>query len=174
MRVAAAGYSAGGCTALWIAYHDDLADAASADPVARESSRVCAALGTMAQTSIDPPEIKAWVGDIVLDATMLYRAVGAKDRADFTARYAEFAPLFREFSPINHVSPGDPPVMVAYDKREPLPAARIGVALHHATFGDKLKARAEAGGLTVLLRIEETAAPGELTPEEFLLRGLRR
>ena len=38
-RIAAAGESAGACSSLWLAYHDDLADSASDDPVARESTR---------------------------------------------------------------------------------------------------------------------------------------
>ena len=36
-RVAASGGSAGACTSLWLAFHPDLADPASADPIERES-----------------------------------------------------------------------------------------------------------------------------------------
>ncbi len=39
-RVAAYGGSAGAGTSLWLAFHDDLADPKSADPVLRESSRL--------------------------------------------------------------------------------------------------------------------------------------
>ena len=39
-RVGATGGSAGGCSSLWLAFHDDLADPKSADPVARESTRL--------------------------------------------------------------------------------------------------------------------------------------
>src|SRR5262249_30730909 len=39
-RVGATGGSAGACTSLWLALHDDLADPKSGDPVARESSRL--------------------------------------------------------------------------------------------------------------------------------------
>jgi len=38
-RVAATGGSAGACSSLWLAFHDDLADPKSDDPVARESTR---------------------------------------------------------------------------------------------------------------------------------------
>ena len=39
-RIGAAGGSAGACSSLWLAFHDDLADSASSDPVARESTRL--------------------------------------------------------------------------------------------------------------------------------------
>jgi acetyl esterase/lipase len=39
-RIGAAGTSAGACSSLWLAYHDDLADPQSKDPVARESTRL--------------------------------------------------------------------------------------------------------------------------------------
>ena len=51
-RVGATGGSAGACTSLWLALHDDLADPASADPVARQSSRLAAAAVSGAQTSL--------------------------------------------------------------------------------------------------------------------------
>ena len=39
-RIGASGGSAGACSALWLAFHDDMADPASADPIARESTRL--------------------------------------------------------------------------------------------------------------------------------------
>ena len=38
-RIGATGGSAGACTSLWLAFHDDMADPKSDDPVARESTR---------------------------------------------------------------------------------------------------------------------------------------
>jgi len=44
-RIGATGGSAGACSSLWLAFHDDLADPKSSDPVARESTRLlCAAV----------------------------------------------------------------------------------------------------------------------------------
>jgi hypothetical protein len=42
-RVAAAGGSAGAVNALWIAFHDEMADPKSDDPVKRQSTRLSAA-----------------------------------------------------------------------------------------------------------------------------------
>jgi len=61
-RVAASGASAGGGISLWIGFHDDLADPASPDPVARQSSRL-SAMGVLgAQSSYDPRFIQKLIG----------------------------------------------------------------------------------------------------------------
>src|SRR5262249_1001720 len=44
-RIGATGGSAGGCSSLWLAFHEDMADPGSTDPIARESTRLyCAAV----------------------------------------------------------------------------------------------------------------------------------
>ena len=53
-RIAATGGSAGACSSLWLAFHDDMAKPDSPDPVARESTRLTAAAVNGAQTSLDP------------------------------------------------------------------------------------------------------------------------
>ncbi|MFN0052537.1 MAG: alpha/beta hydrolase [Planctomycetales bacterium] len=55
-RLALTGPSAGACTSMWLLLHDDLADPDAADPVRRESTRVCAAAVQVGQTSIDPTD----------------------------------------------------------------------------------------------------------------------
>ncbi|MSU23268.1 MAG: alpha/beta hydrolase [Opitutus sp.] len=171
-RIGAMGVSAGGCTTLWLAYHDDLADAKSADPVARESSRLQAAVGMSPQTSLDSEEVIGWVGDQVMNHPMITRAVGAKNRAQVRERYAEYSPAMREGSPITHVSRDDPPVMLAYPTMAALPAVDAGHAIHHAMQGVKLKERADAAGLVCLLRIEDQPSPSSPRPDEFLLKHL--
>src|SRR5437660_3742977 len=60
-RVGATGGSAGGCSSLWLAFHDDLANPASDDPVARESTRLYCAAVSGAQTSLDPKALREWM-----------------------------------------------------------------------------------------------------------------
>src|SRR5205809_772692 len=60
-RVGSTGGSAGACTSLWLAFHDDLADPKSSDPVARESTRLTCAAVNGAQTSLDPKQIREWM-----------------------------------------------------------------------------------------------------------------
>ena len=52
-RIAASGGSAGACSSLWLAFHDDLADPKAADLVSRESTRLWCAAVNGAQTSLD-------------------------------------------------------------------------------------------------------------------------
>src|SRR5690606_28654065 len=53
-RIGATGGSAGACSSLWLAFHDDMADPKSEDPISRESTRLWCAAVNGAQTSLDP------------------------------------------------------------------------------------------------------------------------
>jgi arylformamidase len=172
-RVAAFGGSAGACTSLWLNYHDDLADPKSNDPVARESSKLCAAVGFSGQTAIDPKTIVPWVGEQVMNHAMISQAVGAKDGADALARYEEFQKLYQEFSAYTHVDKNDAPVLLVYPKDGPAPAPSPGAAIHHANFGKKLKEKADAVGASATLQIGGAKSPGFVEPNEFLLRYLK-
>ena len=59
-RIGATGGSAGACSSLWLAFHDDMADPKSSDPIARESTRLTCAAVNVAQTSLDPKQMKEW------------------------------------------------------------------------------------------------------------------
>ena len=59
-RIGATGGSAGACSSLWLAFHDDLADPKNKDPILRESSRLQCAAVTGAQTTLDPKQMKEW------------------------------------------------------------------------------------------------------------------
>ena len=171
-RIAAMGGSAGGCTTLWLTYHDDLADPKNTDPVARESTRLCAGVCLEGQTSIDPEVVVPWVGDQIMNHGMFWAAVGATNRAEAKLRYSEFEPLFHEFSPINHVSIGDPPVLLVYLPPTPLPAPDPGAAIHHAMLGQKLKEVADRAGLECVLKYEDKYNEDSEIVRQFLLKHL--
>jgi arylformamidase len=172
-RVAAFGGSAGACTSLWLNYHDDLANPKSSDPVERESSRLCAAVGFSGQTSIDPKTIVPWVGEQVMNHAMISRSVGAKDGPDALARYEEFQKLYGEFSAYTHVDKNDPPVLLVYPKDGPVPAPDPGAAIHHANFGKQLKEKTDSVGASAALQIGGAKTPGFVDPNKFLLRYLK-
>jgi acetyl esterase/lipase len=109
-RIAAVGNSAGGCSALWLALHDDLADPDSADPVARESSRPCAAAGMAAQTSLDPQQMKAWIPNILYGG----HAFGFRSFKEFLAGRETILPWIAQYSPYALISAGDPPIFLRY------------------------------------------------------------
>src|SRR5579859_8174632 len=74
-RIGATGGSAGACSSLWLALHDDMADPKSDDPVARESTRLFCAAVNGAQTSLDPKELREWMPNYRYGA----HAFGLKD-----------------------------------------------------------------------------------------------
>ena len=146
-KVALAGGSAGACTSLWIAFHDDLADPNSADPIARESTRVTCAAVSGAQTTLDPHQMRAWTPNSKYGAHAFGIAWDAKQKlSSFDMFYAErerILPWIKQYSPYELVSRDDPPVGLFYsaapnlgkDEKDPT---------HTANFGVKLKEHCDA------------------------------
>ncbi|HVJ87695.1 MAG TPA: alpha/beta hydrolase [Caulifigura sp.] len=150
-RIGASGGSAGACTSLWLAFHDDLADPNSSDPVARESTRLLCAAVTGAQTTLDPVQMREWTPNSVYGAhafkiTAPENAVPAtataaeKSKATFEAFHAkrdEIVPWINEYSPYHLVTKGDSPVYLYYakppalgkDEQDPTHTANFGVKL---------------------------------------------
>jgi acetyl esterase/lipase len=149
-RIGAAGGSAGAGIALWIGFHDDLADPTSEDPVAREATRF-ACMGVMgAQSSYDPRFIEMHIGGRAVEHPALLSFYGiSREEMDTPKAYA----LYEQASPINYVSAGDPPVFMVYsESRDPLPEdARPGRGIHHPRFGELLKAKMDPLGIPCTL-----------------------
>ncbi|HEY2251342.1 MAG TPA: alpha/beta hydrolase [Planctomycetaceae bacterium] len=145
-HIALTGGSAGACTSMWLLFHDDLADPKSADPVLRESTRVCAAAVTAGQTSIDPKVIEEWLGPNVLKHRMINMAVGEPTIEGALANYDKHRALYVEFSPYNHVGGEDPPLFMTYGKDMTLPSKDAGHGIHHPVYGVKLKEKSDSVG----------------------------
>lgn len=159
-KVVAAGGSAGGGLALWLALHDDLAEPESTDPVARQSTRLAGAGGWNTQSSYDP---------------RFYRKIGLAAAADHPAlppfyglteeqyRTLRDSSTFQEASSLSHVSADDPPIFLFYaQSSEPLPEnATPNQAVHHPRLGEVLKEKLDSLGVPCELhsgvadRIEE-------------------
>lgn len=155
-RVAASGVSAGACASLWLAFHKDLADPRSADPVARESTRLWCAAVTAAQTSLDPQQLKEWTPNSRYGG----HAFGYMDPTNLKSRDTRFAefladrelllPWIREYSPLEHVTAGDPPVFLLYADTPALGQPQKDPT-HTANFGVKLQEKCRAAGVECLL-----------------------
>lgn len=143
-RIGATGGSAGACSSLWLAFHPDMADANSRDPIARESTRLWCAAVTNAQTSLDPKELKEWTpnsryGGHAFGFMPDSKNLRTRDTqfAQFLAAREEVLPWIREYSPIEHVTADDPPVYLIYvappslgqDQKDPTHTANYGVKL---------------------------------------------
>ncbi len=118
-RVGATGGSAGACTSLWLAYHPDLADPKSEDPVARESSRLSAVAVEGAQTSLDPREVREWMPNAGYGAHAFGYLSRKGSRAPLDqaiADYDKILPWIKEYSPLALVTKGAPPTLLVYGK----------------------------------------------------------
>lgn len=143
-RIGASGGSAGACTSLWLAMHDDMAQPKSDDPVARESTRLFCAAVNRAQTSLDPKELQEWTPNSRYGGHafgfMDPKNIKSRDTrfAEFLAHREELLPLIKEYSPIELATPDDPPIYLFYTtppafgqpEKDPTHTANYGVKLH--------------------------------------------
>ncbi len=150
-RFAANGGSAGAGISLWLAFHDDLADPKSDDPVARQSTRLACAAVQGAQASYDPRWIKKHVGGRAHEHPALPPFYGLKPEEMDTPKAHK---LFEEAAAINYITKDDVSVFLFYSEpKGPLPAdAKPGQGIHHPNFGIALKEKLEPLGIECILR----------------------
>lgn len=177
-RIAASGGSAGACSSLWLAFHDDMADPKSKDPVARESTRLWCAAVIGAQTSLDPKELKEWTPNSRYGG----HAFGFMDPndtktrdtrfAEFLAKRDEVLPWIKEYSPIEHLNAGDPPIYMTYSA-----APGIGQEqkdpTHTSNYGVKLQERCRKIGVPCELYYPGTTETTRKTAQEYLIPKLK-
>jgi acetyl esterase/lipase len=156
-RVGSTGSSAGACTSLWLALHDDLADPKSSDPIARESSRLTCAAVLGAQTSLDPKELREWISNSVYGGHAFGFAATGRSRAQefdlLIENREKVLPWIKEYSPIELVTKDDPPIYLDYP-RQKMPPAVGGEETdptHSAMYGVKLAEKLQATGIEAVL-----------------------
>ncbi len=167
-RIGAAGVSAGACSSLWLAYHDDLADPQSEDPVARESTRLWCAGVSGAQTTLDPRQMKEWIPN----ASYGGHAFGKENFAQFLAERESILQWIAEYSPCALVSAGDPPVCLFYGSKPPAMGAPSD-AIHGANFGVGLQKRCAELGVECLVVYPGAANVRYLAPTDYLIAALK-
>jgi len=153
-RIAATGGSAGGCSSLWLAFHDDLADPTSSDPVARESTRLWCVGGTAAQTSLDPKQLAEWLPGITYGPHAFGLSGHGRSREaifrEFLDRRDEWLAkgYIQEYSPWALVTPDDPPAYLEYpgSPLDPKPG-ETDWQTHSPRFGLQTKNRMDELGL---------------------------
>jgi acetyl esterase/lipase len=140
-RIGATGGSAGACSSLWLAFHPDMADPHSADPVARESTRLWCAAVMVAQTTLDPQQMKEWTPNSRYGGHAFgFKGDSAKKISQFDAFLAgreKILPWIAEYSPYALVTADDPPVYLVYgtppalgqDQKDPTHTSNFGVKL---------------------------------------------
>lgn len=156
-RVGATGGSAGACTSLWLALHDDLADPSSSDPVARQSTRLTCAAVNGAQTSLDPKELREWIPNAIYGGHAFGFAQQGRSRPEefelLIANREKVLPWIKEYSPIELASKDDPAIYLDYPNQKQPP--KIGQVeadpTHSAMYGVQLAERLKPLGVEVIV-----------------------
>ncbi len=167
-RIGAAGGSAGACTSLWLAYHDDLAVPESNDPVARESTRLSCVAAKDAQTTLDPVQMKAWTPNSRYGG----EAFGQKDFEQFLAKRDNLLPWISEYSPYVLAGPEAPPVALFY-RAPPSMGQPQEDPTHTANFGVGFREHCRKLGIECELVYPDAPEVKFATVEEFLIAKLK-
>jgi acetyl esterase/lipase len=178
-RIGACGGSAGACSSLWLALHDDMAKADSSDPVARESTRLFCAAVVGAQTSLDPKAMREWMPNSTYGGHAFGFRTNGKDKAAEFQRFYEaresVLPYIREYSPLEHASKDDPPLYLQY--------AQNNVAVkgepqtdptHSAVFGLMLEERLKPLGVEMILTYPAKRAGNFKNATEYFIAKLNK
>ena len=165
-RIAVIGGSAGAASSLWLAYHDDMANPKSDDPVLRESSRVCGAVAMGGQTTLDPFLLEKKIGPACIRHGMIWKTAGAKSIEDLMDNWDQYKSLSLQCSPITHVTKDDPPVFLNYGQPAPVPVVK-GDGIHHAGFGRLLKTKCKKMGTECYLQVKGHEV-SEISKDQFL------
>lgn len=178
-RIGATGRSAGACSSLWLAFHKDLADPKSADPIARESTRLRCAAVSNAQTSLDPKQLNEWTpnskyGGHAFGFMSDPKSMKTRDSQFtlFLAARESILPWIMEYSPYEHVTADDPPIYLSYDTR-PAMGEDQKDPTHTANFGVGLQKKLAGAGVECELVYPD--APGVKHPklEDYLIEKLK-
>jgi acetyl esterase len=151
---AATGSSAGAGMSLWLAFHDDLANPRSSDPVERQSTRLSAVAVDNAQSTYDPRVINTLIDGVTARIDALRLLFDVRDGDPLQAKQAY--PSYADASPVTHLSAGDPPVLLHYARSDsPLPPANWSIGIHHPRLGYYLKEKMDKLGVECTVRVKD-------------------
>ncbi len=176
-RIGATGGSAGACSSLWLAFHPDLADPQSSDPVARESTRLLCAAVSGAQTTLDPRQMKEWTPNSRYGGHafgFLANPATKETQFDvFLAKREEVVPWIKEYSPYEHVSADDPPIYMIYGEPPALGQPQRDPT-HTSNFGVKLQEKVRSVGVECELVYPGAPEVKHKSADEFLIEKLKK
>jgi hypothetical protein len=178
-RIGASGGSAGACSSLYLAFHDDMADPKSADPISRESTRLWCAAVSGAQTSLDPKQLIEWTPNSRYGG----HAFGFMDPNDKKTRDTRFAEFLEKresvlkwikmYSPYELVSKDDPAVYLRYNDTPALGQPQKDPT-HTVNYGVKLQEHCKTLGVECELNYPGASDVKHASIPAFLIDNLKR
>jgi acetyl esterase/lipase len=147
-RIGATGGSAGGASSLWLAFHADMADPNSNDPIARESTRLYCAAVNGAQTSLDPKELREWMPNYGYGA----HAFGLPNFQSLYDNREKVLKWIKEYSAMELATKDSPPIGLFYGGEKD---AKVGDSpkdpTHSPILGIKMEEKLKSLGVDVIL-----------------------
>ena len=175
-RIGASGGSAGACSSLWLAFHPDMADPASSDPVARESTRLWCAAVRGAQTTLDPQQMKDWTPNSRYGGHAFgFQGDPEKKLSQFEEFFTKrdtILPWIAEYSPYALVTTDDPPVHLYYSAPPALGKPQKDPT-HTSNFGVKLQERCQSAGVACELVYPGAPNVRRATTSDYLIWKLK-
>jgi acetyl esterase/lipase len=168
-RIVATGGSAGGCSSLLIALHDDIADPQSSDPVKRFSSRIAGAQVAGAQTTMNPFVIEEMIGEKTFGNPMPYKPFGAETAEEIMKNWGKYKELALKCSPVSHLTKDDPPLHLFYNVNREFPTSSGSNGIHSPIFGEIMLEACKKIGVECHLQYWEKDRPKpKISRQEFL------
>ena len=171
-RIVATGGSAGGCSSLLIALHDDVANPQSSDPVERFSSRIAGAQVAGAQTTMNPFHIKERIGEKTFGNPMPYKPFGAETAEEMMKNWDKYKQLVLLCSPITHLSKDDPPLHLFYNVNREFPTTSGSNGIHSPIFGEIMLEACQKLGVECHLQYWEKDRPQPKVSRQDFLKKL--
>jgi acetyl esterase len=170
-RIASTGGSAGAGISLWLAFHDDMANPQSTDPVGRQSTRLRCALVTGIQSTYDPREIRNIVPGNAYDAQPIKQLFGLPDTWNWDRDKVDSAldARLKDASPITHLTKDDVPVFVISYASMNVPGDP-----HHSNFAKHLKGEMDRLGIECVIHMDTDYQGGMAEAHKEMGRWMKK
>ena len=171
-RVATYGGSAGAGSSLWLAFHDDLADAKSSDPVLRESTRLTAAGARNGQATYDCEQWakivgvpESWVEKYRLTDDLAF--YGIKDRK--LVDTPKIRAIRKKLDMLSFMDAGDAAVYLTNASPNTEPTSG-GAIIHHPRHSIAVKKRCDQLGIDAVLMLRDTPREKRVEMLDFFFK----
>ena len=167
-RIGAFGVSAGAQICMWLAFHEDMADLASPDPIDQESTRLACVVANGGQTTMDVDWWKQWIPGYNTPHRDFYEIFGVQRQEEYLRKAAGVSVL-------SLVTQDAPPTLLYYSMSpdDPIPAdpqKAQAWSVHHVIFGIKLKEKMDAFGVEAQLCHPGTRMIYRSIPHFFMMK----
>jgi hypothetical protein len=135
---------------MWLAFHEEMAEPSSSDPVERESSRLTCVATNGGQTTMDFDWWKRWIPGYDKPH---------RERTEYFGEVTdeELRKVVKDISALSLITSDDPPIFMSYGMKPDAPvpddpSRAQGWKVHHVTFGVKLKEKMDELGVEADLK----------------------